>query len=141
MALPGVPGSLLVWAAVLWWATAEATGPAWAMLAGATGVLLLAQAVTWLLPARRTAATGVTRSAFLLAVAVAVVGFFVLPLVGAPLGLLATLYATERRRLGGHAAAWASTRTVLRAAGASVLVELFACLLVTGGWLTAVVTA
>ncbi|GHA00252.1 hypothetical protein GCM10010389_44230 [Streptomyces echinoruber] len=36
--VPGVPESLLVWAAVLWWAPKDPRPVAWAVLAGATAV-------------------------------------------------------------------------------------------------------
>ncbi|KOG88111.1 membrane protein, partial [Streptomyces varsoviensis] len=79
------------------------------------------------------------RRTFRIAGAAGVVGFFVVPLAGAVLGFVAAIYGVERRRLGGHGQAWASTRGVMRAIGTSVLVELFACLLVVGAWVGATV--
>ncbi|WP_435242476.1 DUF456 domain-containing protein [Streptomyces cucumeris] len=137
--VPGLPGPVIVWAAALWWSLTEKPGPAWAFLAGATALLLLEQAVKWLLPARRMRGAGITRRTFLLAGIAGIVGFFVLPVIGAPIGFVAGIYGAERHRLGGHGEAWVSTRTVMRAIGTSVLVELFACLLVAGGWLALVV--
>ncbi|QLE74540.1 DUF456 domain-containing protein [Streptomyces rectiverticillatus] len=135
---PGVPGPPIVWAGVLWWSMTDRTALAWAVLAGATGVLLLERAVGWLLPHRSLRGAGVTRRAFLVAGACGIAGFFVVPVLGAVPGFIAGLYGVERRRLGGHSAAWASTRNVMRAVGTSVLVELFACLLVVGMWIGAV---
>ncbi len=66
-------------------------------------------------------------------------GFFLVPVVGGPLGAVGGLYLLERARLGSRGDAWASTRTVMRAIGLSVLIELFACLLVVGAWAGAVV--
>ena len=40
--VPGLPGSWLVWAAVLWWALSDPQALSWAVLVGATAVLLLA---------------------------------------------------------------------------------------------------
>ncbi|RLV09947.1 hypothetical protein CTZ27_01450 [Streptomyces griseocarneus] len=136
---PGVPGPPIVWAGVLWWSMTARTALAWAVLAGATGVLLLNQAVIWLLPPRRLRGAGVTRRAFLVAGSAGIVGFFLVPLLGGPLGFVAGLYGVERQRLGGHGEAWTSTRNVMRALGTSVLVELFACLLVVGAWVGSVV--
>ncbi|MFC5147158.1 DUF456 domain-containing protein [Streptomyces aureoversilis] len=135
---PGVPGPPIVWAGVLWWSMADRTALAWAVLAGATGVLLLERAVGWLLPPRRLRGAGISRRAFLVAGVSGIAGFFVIPVLGAVPGFVAGLYGMERRRLGGHGAAWASTRNVMRALGTSVLVELFACLLVVGVWIGAV---
>jgi uncharacterized protein len=136
---PGVPGTLLCWAAVLWWATSEHTGLTWGVLAGATGVLAVAQVVVWLLPNRRIRESGVTWRTVMNAGGVAVAGFFLVPVVGAVLGFVGTLYVTERVRLGGgHRTAWTATRVAMRAVGGSVLAELMACLLVAGAWLGAV---
>ncbi|MGK5546953.1 DUF456 domain-containing protein [Streptomyces sp. URMC 127] len=135
---PGVPGPPIVWAGVLWWSMTDRSALAWAVLAGATVVLLLEQAVSWLLPPRSLRGAGITRRAFLVAGAAGVAGFFLLPVLGAVPGFVGGLYGVERHRLGGHRAAWASTRNVMRALGTSVLMELFACLLVVGAWIGAV---
>ncbi|UYQ65234.1 DUF456 domain-containing protein [Streptomyces peucetius] len=137
--VPGVPGPWLVWAAVLWWSLHLQTGPAWFLLVGATAVLLLVQVVVWLLPARRLRGLGVTRRMAAYAGLGAVVGFCLVPVVGAVPGFVAGIYGTERMRLGGHGPAKAATRTVMRAAGTSVLVELMGCLLVVGAWVGVVV--
>lgn len=136
---PGVPGTLLCWAAVLWWATLEHTSLTWGVLAGATGLLAVAQVVVWLMPARRIRESGLTWRTLMNAGAVAVAGFCVLPVLGAVLGFVGTIYVTERARLGGgHRTAWTATRVAMRAVGGSVLVELMACLLVAGAWAGAV---
>ncbi|MEU9097641.1 DUF456 domain-containing protein [Streptomyces sp. NPDC048361] len=137
--VPGIPGPAIVWAAVAWWALDDTTGLAWAVLAGATGVLLLNQALRPLLPPRRFKAAGVSKRSVLTAGAAAVAGFFVLPVVGAIAGFLGGLYGAERVRLGSHGDGWASARAILRAGGYSVMAELFACLLVTGAWIGVVV--
>lgn len=137
---PGVPGTLLCWAALLWWATSEHTSLTWGVLAGATGVLAVAQVVVWLMPNRRIRESGVGWRTFLNAAGVAIAGFFLLPVVGAVLGFVGAIYLTERARLGGgHRTAWTATRTAMRAVGGSVLVELMACLLVAGAWVGAVI--
>jgi uncharacterized protein YqgC (DUF456 family) len=137
--IPGIPGPLIVWAGVLWWAMTEQTGLAWVVLIGATVVLLLNQAVKWLLPTRDLRAAGAPYRTLFMAGATGIVGFFVIPVIGGPLGAIGGLYALERVRLGSHGDAWASTRTVMRAIGLSVLVELFACLLAVGAWAGAVI--
>lgn len=142
VAVPGVPGTLLCWAAVLWWATSEHTSLTWGVLAGATGLLAIAQVVVLLLPARRIRDSGVTWRTMVDATAVAIVGFVLVPVLGAVLGFVGSIYLTERVRLGGgHRTAWTATRRAMRTVGGSVLVELLACLLVAGTWLIATVTA
>ncbi len=137
--VPGIPGRWMVWAGMLWWSMHVQSGLAWALLVGSTALLLVDQVVVWQLPPRRIRAVGVTPRMAALAGAGALLGFFLVPVVGAIPGFVAGIYWHERRRLGGHGPAAASTRSVMRAAGTSVLVELFASLLVAGAWLGAVI--
>ncbi|WP_327688015.1 DUF456 domain-containing protein [Streptomyces tubercidicus] len=137
--VPGIPGPLIVWAGVMWWTLSEKSALAGVVLMAATAVLLLNQVVKWLLPARNLRAVGAPYRALFLAGVAGIVGFFVIPVIGGLLGSVGGLYLLERIRLGSHGDAWASTRTVLRAIGLSVLVELFTCLLVVGAWIGAVV--
>jgi hypothetical protein len=96
--------------------------------------------LVWRLPARRIRDSGVSWRTVINAGAVAVAGFFVVPVFGAVLGFVGSIYVTERARLGGgHRSAWTSTRRVMRTVGGSVLVELLACLLVVGTWLVATI--
>ncbi|MFF9602067.1 DUF456 domain-containing protein [Streptomyces sp. NPDC014684] len=137
--VPGAPGSWLVWAAVLWWALKDPRPVAWAVLVGASGVLMLSLAVRWALPPRRLRAGGATPGMAGYAGTGAVVGFVLLPVLGALPGFLAGVYLHERRRLGGHGEAVSALRTATRSGGSSVFAELFACLLIAGAWLGAVV--
>jgi hypothetical protein len=140
VAAPGVPGTLLCWAAVLWWATLEHTSLTWGVLAGATALLAVVQVLLRLLPPRRIRDSGVNWRTVLTASVVAIVGFCAVPVLGAVVGFTGTIYLTERFRLGGgHRAAWSATRRVMRTVGGSVLVELLAGLLVAGAWVGAVV--
>ncbi|MFG2995437.1 DUF456 domain-containing protein [Streptomyces sp. NPDC048340] len=137
--VPGVPGTWLVWAGLMWWALHERSGVAWILLVSATALLLVVQAVKWQLPPRRLRGVGVTPRMAAYAGAGAVLGFVLVPVVGAVPGFVGGIYLCERLRLGTHGEARASVRTVMRAVGTSVLVELFACLLVVGAWVGAVV--
>lgn len=137
--VPGLPGSWLVWAAVLWWALDDPRTLSWAVLVGATVVLLLSQAIRWGLPPRRLRTSGATPRMAVYAGSGAVLGFFVLPVFGAIAGFLAGIYVYERLRLGGHRQAVTAVRTVMRSGGSSVLTELLACLMIMGAWLGAVI--
>jgi uncharacterized protein YqgC (DUF456 family) len=137
--VPGVPGQAIVWAAVLWWALADASRVAWVVLVGTTVLLVVNLALRPLLPSRRRGRTGAPRRTLFVGGASAIVGFFVLPVVGGVLGFVGGIYGAERHRLGSHRDGWASTRTLMRNAGYPLLVELLACLLAVGGWIGALV--
>ncbi|MGP4000449.1 DUF456 domain-containing protein [Streptomyces sp. 8N706] len=138
--VPGAPGPPVVWSGVLWWSLTEKTAVAWWLLMGATALLLLNQTLKLLLPARHMKDSGVPWRTLYIGGTAGVAGFFVVPVLGAPLGFVAGVYGAERIRLGSHGAAWASTRTAMRAIGLGVLIELFACLLVVGAWTGAVIS-
>ncbi|MFD8308864.1 DUF456 domain-containing protein [Streptomyces sp. NPDC059690] len=137
--VPGVPGSWLVWAAILWWALKEPRPVAWWVLVGTTTALFLSQVVRWALPPRRLRASGATPRMGVYAGAGAFLGFLLFPVLGAIPGFMGGIYLCERRRLGGHGEAMAALRTAMRSGGSSVLAELFTCLLIAGAWLAVVI--
>jgi uncharacterized protein len=136
--VPVLPGALLVWAAIAVWAVAVGSARAWAVLAVATLLIGGAQLVKLLVPGRRLRDAGVPRRSIFIGVVLAVVGFFLIPVVGFFVGFPLGVYLEERRRLGQHASAWQSTREALRAIGLSILIELSATALAAGAWLAAV---
>jgi uncharacterized protein YqgC (DUF456 family) len=136
--VPRVPGSWLVWAAVLWWALKDPQPVAWAVLVGTTVALLLSQVVRWMLPPRRLRASNATPRMAVYAGVGAFLGFFLIPVLGAIPGFMGGIYLCERLRLGRHGEARAALRTAMRSGGSSVLAELFTCLLIMGAWLGAV---
>jgi hypothetical protein len=137
--LPG--GSALVGAAVLLWAWAgPATATAWLVFAIAA-VLLIAGFITkYAVPGRGLKAAGIPVSTQLLGATLGIVGFFVVPVVGLLLGFMLGVYLAEVRRVG-PAAAGRSTMLALKAAAASILIDLAAALLATGVWIGGVVVA
>ena len=141
MLLPAIPGLLLCWGAVLVWALVERTVVAWAVLVLATLLLATSQVVKYLVPGRRLRSAGVPWGSLLAGGVLAVVGFFLIPVVGAVVGFVGGVYGAERLRLGTHAAAWPSTVRALQAVGLSMLIELVAGLLIGTAWLAAVLLA
>jgi len=137
--VPVLPGLLLVWGAVLVWALVERTTLAWVVLAVATVLVVVGEVVKFLIPSRRMRAAGVPATSLAAGGVLAIVGFFVIPVVGGPIGFVLGVYLAERARLPGHAEAWPSTLHAIKAAGLSVAIELGAGLLVAGTWLGAVI--
>lgn len=136
--VPVLPGSVLVALAVVVWASEVRTGTAWVVAAAAVTLIAAGSIVKYAVPGRRLKASGVPTSTLLLGGVGAVVGFFVVPVVGLLVGFVAGIYLAERRRLGA-AAAWPATRGALRAVGLGILIELVAATLAAATWLVAVV--
>jgi uncharacterized protein YqgC (DUF456 family) len=138
--VPVLPGALLVWAAIAVWALAVGSATGWVVLVVATLVIGGAQVVKVLVPGRRLRDAGVPRRSIAVGVVLAVVGFFVIPVVGFFIGFPLGVYAEERRRLGRHESAWHSTGEALRAMGLSIVIELSATVVAAGAWLAAVLS-
>ena len=138
--VPVLPGLLLIWAAVLVWAADAQTTAGWIVLAVATTLALCGLLLQYLLPGRHLARAGVTTSSTVAGVALGVVGFFVIPVVGAFLGFPLGIYLAERVKLGAHAAAWASTRHALNAIALSIGIELLTGLAIATTWVIGVAT-
>jgi hypothetical protein len=71
---------------------------------------------------------------------VAVIGLFVIPLVGLPVGFVAGVFLAERWRLDSAEAARDSTVLALKAAGWSLLIEFATGLLMALTWLVMVIS-
>ncbi len=136
--VPVLPGSVLVLAAILVWSTERGGATAWGVLAVTAVLLAAGTVVKYAVPGRRLQGAGVPASTQWVGAAGAVIGFFVVPVVGIFLGFVIGVYAAERRRLGAEPA-WPSTKAALAAVGLSILIELAAAVLATGVWLVAVV--
>lgn len=131
--LPGIPGPLLVLAAILGWAWDLGTTTGWVVFAVAAGSIALGGIVKYVVPGRRLKDIGIPGSTLLFGGLLGVVGFFVLPVVGLIVGLVLGVYLAELRRVGGRAA-WPATVHALKAVGLSVLIELAASLFAAATW-------
>ncbi|HEY9377161.1 MAG TPA: DUF456 domain-containing protein [Jiangellaceae bacterium] len=133
-----LPGLLIVWGAVAVWAFVERTPLAWGVLALATLLALAGTVVKYLLPGQRMRDAGVPGRSIVFGAVLGAVGFFVIPVVGLFIGFIVGIYLAERIRLGAHGQAWPSTVHALKAVGLSILIELFAGLLIAASWALAV---
>ena len=130
--VPVLPGTLLVALAIGIWAGEDGSMSAWVVFALAFACLLAGAVVKYAVPGRRLKAA-VPTSTLLVGGLGAVVGFFVIPVVGALVGFPVGVYVAERRRVGANGA-WSSTVAALKAVGASILVELAAAVAATLVW-------
>ena len=136
--LPLLPGTLLIAAAVVLWAFEVGETAGWVAMGLAVALLAVGTLVKYLLPGRHLKTQGIPNRTLAIGGLLGIVGFFVVPIVGLPLGFVLGVYLSERQRLG-HDAAWPATRTTIKAVGASILIELTAGLLAAMVWLAGAV--
>jgi uncharacterized protein YqgC (DUF456 family) len=136
--VPLLPGTLLIAAAVLFWAISVGSGLGWGLAGAALAVLALGTVVKYAVPGRNLKARGVPNRTLLAGGLFGVVGFFVVPVIGLPLGFVLGVYLSEVHRLGSDAA-WPATKTALKAVGLSILIEVTAGLVAASLWLAGAV--
>jgi uncharacterized protein YqgC (DUF456 family) len=130
--VPVLPGLALQAVAVAFWAYEESNLTGWVVLGFVMALAVAATVLKYLFPGRRLRATGVPGWVLLSSVLVGIVGLFVIPVVGGPIGFVFTIYGFERARKG-KALAWPSTKNALRAVLTSIGIEL------AGGFVIAIV--
>ena len=136
--VPVIPGLLIVLAAVFVWAFDAGTTLAWVIFAISAVLWLAGIALQYAVPGRRLREAGVRRSTLVLAVLVGIVGFFVIPVVGGPVGFVLGIFLVELGHSRDRATAWTSTKAALRAVFTSIGIELLAALAITTTWVVGV---
>jgi uncharacterized protein YqgC (DUF456 family) len=119
-----IPGSLIVLAAVLVWAFVTGGTTGWVVGIVATLAVAVAAVAKYYLAGRYLGQGGVPNRTILVGAALGAVGFFVIPVVGLPIGFVLGVYLMESARLRVQGDAWRSTWRAMKATGLSILVEL-----------------
>lgn len=137
--VPVLPGTITIVIATLVWAIVVGGWPAWV----AFGIVLLLGAAgmtaSYVLTGRRLHAAEVPMWPVYVAIAAAVVGFFVIPFLGLPIGFLAGLYVAESLRLKDWRKGLDNTWIALKALGTGILIEFSLAVLSTFTFAIAVI--
>jgi uncharacterized protein YqgC (DUF456 family) len=141
IALPILPGLVLVVAGVAVWAVARADAVAWIVLGIVVAIALVGSVVKFLVPGRRLRDSGVPGRTIAAGAVLGIVGFFVIPVLGLFIGFVLGVYLAELARLGGHETAWPSTRQALAAVGWSIVIEMATGLIGAAVWVWALIFA
>ena len=136
--VPILPGTLLALGALLLWAALTGGTVAWGAFAAMALIIGVGQILKYLLPHRSLSAAGVPGRSILVGGIAAIVGFFLIPLVGLVVGFIGGLYVAEQVRLGDWPEARSTTWLAMRATGFSILIELGALLVAATIWAGAV---
>ena len=133
--VPILPGLIVSWAGVLVWAIFADRGPGkWVVLGLATVVALAGVVAKYVLPGRNLKRNGVPNMTLFVGGVLGIVGFFVVPVIGLPLGFVLGVYLVERARLGHHEGAWGATVAAVRGVGLSIFIEVAGAMVATGAW-------
>jgi uncharacterized protein YqgC (DUF456 family) len=137
--VPGIPGLLLVAAVTGVWAYDQPEDRAWVVFGVVLVVLILGTIAKYVLPSRTLRDAGAPRSTLALGLLLAVIGFFVIPVVGLLVGGVLGVFVGELRRLDHAGEALRSTVSTLKAIGIGMVLELLAGVVAVGIWLTAAI--
>ncbi len=134
--VPLLPGLALIWVAGLVYGVDQGFDAVAVVALAAMTVLAVAATVAgYVVPRGRAAGAGASRSSVWLGVGGAVVGFFVVPFVGLPLGGVLGIYVGEHLRTHDAGAAWRATRAAIAGFGLAALVQFAAALAMIGVWI------
>lgn len=137
--VPVLPGLLLAVLGVVLWASETGGTTAWVVVGLCVLWYAAGTVAKILVPGRRLKGQGVGSGTLFLAVCCAVIGLFVIPVVGAPIGFVLGIYLVEYGRRRDRAIAWRHTTAALRAVLHSIGIELVAGFAIAVTWLTGVV--
>lgn len=133
--VPLMPGSFAIICVAVVWAIVDGSTAAWVVVGSMAVVLAGGTIAKYVLPARALNESATPRTTMLVGIIGAVVGFFVIPVVGLLVGGLLGVFAAELKHHGGDAsAAWHATVLTLQAVGLGVVVELCAGVLAVAIW-------
>lgn len=138
--VPMVPGTTLVVLSIGAWALIESTTKAWVVLGIVAALAVATTVVKYVWPAARMREAGVATLSLLLGGAAAIVGFFVIPVVGLVIGFVLGIYLAEFLRRNSQKQAWGATVTAVKAVATSIGIEMVGAMVSAGIWLGAVLT-
>jgi hypothetical protein len=132
--VPVLPGTFLALGALLVWAILTGGSIAWGAFAVMAVVIGAGQVLKYLLPHKSLTAAGVPGRSILVGGVAAIIGFFLIPVVGLIVGFIGGLYLAEHVRLRDWTSAKQSTWAAMKATGFSILIELGALMLAAAVW-------
>lgn len=127
--LPVLPGSILIGIAVLVWAIVIGGPMAWIIFAIVAVFVAGGMSSSLVLTGRKLKTMEVPNTSVLLGGVLGIVGFFVIPVVGLPIGFVVGLFLAEYLRLHEAKLAWDSSWESIKAIGLGTAIEFMLALL------------
>ena len=138
---PVLPGSILVGAGALVWAIWGASGWGWVAFGVALVLLLIGGISSWLLTGKSLQQRQVPKWPITVGLLVGIVGMFVLPGFGLPIGFVLGLLLAEWYRMRDFRKAAATSWETVKALGVGILIELGCAMLAVAVLAVSVATA
>ena len=133
--LPFLPGLPIAWAAALVYGVAAGFGAiGWVCFVLITALAIGGMVAGFVVPQRKVKEGGAPFSTTVWGVIGAVIGFFVIPIVGIVVGAVVGILLAERSRTGDWGQAWASTKRALLGFGIGALVQMGAGVMMMAVW-------
>lgn len=129
--VPVLPGSILIGLGLLGWAVGAGTVWGWATFVVGLVFVLLGMVSGWLLTGRGLKKREIPSRSITIGIVAGIVGIFVLPAFGLPIGFALGLVAAEYARVKDLGKALESSWAALKAMGVGMLVELLCGLTAT----------
>ncbi|WP_309082462.1 DUF456 domain-containing protein [Zhihengliuella sp.] len=136
---PILPGSWLALIALLGWAWLLGSPAAWTTGIIAAALVSIGWSASAVLTGRNLQRQRIPRGSIVVALAAAVVGMFVIPVVGLFVGFGAGLLGSEYARRRDFGAALRSSGSALKATGIGILIEFGCAALATSVWVIGVI--
>ena len=135
---PILPGTLLILVAMLVWALSVDQPTGWVVFAVATTVIAAGTVIKFAIPGKHMSRAGVSNSTLLIGAALGIVGFFVIPVIGGPIGFVLGIFLIETGRSRDRSQAWRQTKVALRGVLQSIGIELLAGTAILATWIAGV---
>lgn len=123
---PGI--GLLVVGALMW--AIYYGGSTWWFFLGVALITGIALAIKYIIPARYLKREGIPKRTLFLGAVAGIIGFFIIPIIGLPLGFILGVFLVEYST--DRTTAWEKTRTAVKGIAASMLIELIATAAASG---------
>ncbi|GAA1179641.1 hypothetical protein GCM10009584_21960 [Ornithinimicrobium humiphilum] len=137
--VPVLPGLLLIVGGVLLWALDERSTTGWVLLGVVVALYLAGMVLQWLVPGQRMKRAGVSTSTLVAGVLAAIVGAFVIPVVGLFVGFPVGIFLVSLVRTRDTSEALRATGHALRAVGTNILIELATAFTIIAAWALTVI--
>jgi uncharacterized protein YqgC (DUF456 family) len=136
--VPSLPGIALTWTALFAWAILDGGGTTrWILFLLASTLFAIAMITRVVLPA--SVVSKIESNSIFVSLVMGTIGFFVIPVIGLPLGYALGVFITESGRERNINIAWQRTWNTLRAFGYATITQMACAMGIAFLWLTGLI--